>query len=378
MTGDTKTIYVDPDRGPLIQKAFELYATGNYTLSELRGRINDAGLIGVRGGVLSKGNFHRFLQNPIYCGLIRYKGELYQGRHPAIISKSLFDCVQDVLKQKSRPKKRHSRSYPLQGIFRCGECGCMITHERQKGHLYLRCTKKKDACSQSYVREEEMFSQISDHLLLTSLTPDDGLWMLDEIEKKKSKAREITQKTIIHTQDALSKIKRQLDLLQKAYLDEVIPLEDFRSQRNELVSEQATLQEKLRQIDQKDLNRLEPVSAFIKACIKANSVAKEGDTHEKARLLKKIGSNHQMMDREIVFKPEGAWKIVTQQGFIEAHEKTGVRQNAKIISEGVPPSILRTGWDSNPRDLAAQRFSRPPRSTTLPPVRVRTIGMICC
>ena len=30
----------------------------------------------------------------------------------------------------------------------------------------------------------------------------------------------------------------------------------------------------------------------------------------------------------------------------------------------------RRGWDSNPRDLAALRFSRPTRSTTLPPLQV--------
>ena len=30
----------------------------------------------------------------------------------------------------------------------------------------------------------------------------------------------------------------------------------------------------------------------------------------------------------------------------------------------------RRGWDSNPRDLAALRFSRPAQSTTLPPLLV--------
>ncbi len=32
-------------------------------------------------------------------------------------------------------------------------------------------------------------------------------------------------------------------------------------------------------------------------------------------------------------------------------------------------SIQRRGRDSNPRSLAAQRFSRPPQSTTLPPLQ---------
>ena len=40
------------------------------------------------------------------------------------------------------------------------------------------------------------------------------------------------------------------------------------------------------------------------------------------------------------------------------------------------PGVWRRGRDSNPRKLALQRFSRPPHSTTLPPLRsgVKTIG----
>lgn len=44
--------------------------------------------------------------------------------------------------------------FPLVGLLRCGECGCSITAEKQKGHTYYRCTKKRGACSQPYVREE--------------------------------------------------------------------------------------------------------------------------------------------------------------------------------------------------------------------------------
>ena len=41
------------------------------------------------------------------------------------------------------------------------------------------------------------------------------------------------------------------------------------------------------------------------------------------------------------------------------------------------PGVWRRGRDSNPRKLALQRFSRPPHSTTLPPLRygvVKSIG----
>ncbi len=46
---ETKQIYIDKGKAPLIKKTFELYATGKYTLKEIREIINDLGLRGRRG-----------------------------------------------------------------------------------------------------------------------------------------------------------------------------------------------------------------------------------------------------------------------------------------------------------------------------------------
>ena len=51
-------------------------------------------------------------------------------------------------------------------------------------------------------------------------------------------------------------------------------------------------------------------------------------------------------------------------------------KNKKVANEyrlqpSRPPGRLRRERDSNPRSLAAQRFSRPPQSTTLPSLRVQ-------
>jgi hypothetical protein len=77
----TKTIVVDPEKGPLIRAAFQMYAEGDTTLAQLRSEINQAGLTGQRGGKLSKSVYHRLLQNPVYYGMIRFRGELHQGVH---------------------------------------------------------------------------------------------------------------------------------------------------------------------------------------------------------------------------------------------------------------------------------------------------------
>ena len=87
---ETKQIYIDKEKAPFIKRAFETYAAGNHTLKNLRKIINGLGLKSRTGDLLSVSNYQYFLQNPIYCGVIRYNGEIYNGKHKPIISKKLL------------------------------------------------------------------------------------------------------------------------------------------------------------------------------------------------------------------------------------------------------------------------------------------------
>ena len=42
----------------------------------------------------------RILENPVYIGKIRWKGELISGNHPIILSSDVFQKVQEVKKRK--------------------------------------------------------------------------------------------------------------------------------------------------------------------------------------------------------------------------------------------------------------------------------------
>src|SRR3989337_3898236 len=159
-----KRIMPDENIAPLIKKTFEAYTTGNFTLRELRDKFNALGLKRKSGKELAVSNYQKLLKNTIYTGLMRYNGEIFEGKHEPIISQTLFDSVQEVMSRKSKPKSRGLKPYLYRGFFHCGECGCFITTETQKGHNYLRCTKRKGACSQRYVREEFITKQIGEEL----------------------------------------------------------------------------------------------------------------------------------------------------------------------------------------------------------------------
>ena len=101
-----RTVYLDQERAPLIRKAFELHSTGEYTLDRLMKAITDLGLLNRQGHPLSRTQFHRLLQNPMYCGIIRFSGEDHEGKHEPIVPKALFDKVQIVIRPKDQGEGR--------------------------------------------------------------------------------------------------------------------------------------------------------------------------------------------------------------------------------------------------------------------------------
>jgi len=77
---------------------------------------------------------------------MRYSWKIFEGKHKPLISKKLFDKVQETLKQQGRIKEIKNHYFPFASLMKCGFCGCVITAEIQKGHNYYRCTKKKVPC----------------------------------------------------------------------------------------------------------------------------------------------------------------------------------------------------------------------------------------
>ena len=131
----TRSIDVDPVRGPMIQRVFELYASGEHSLVTLRTTaLNELGLR------LSRPYFETILKNRFYLGYFVWQGVEYKGTHEPLISGELFSRVQDVFTGRNKAKHR-KHSFAFAGLLRCAHDGCMVTAELQKSkYTYYRCS----------------------------------------------------------------------------------------------------------------------------------------------------------------------------------------------------------------------------------------------
>ncbi|MBN1857765.1 recombinase family protein [Candidatus Bipolaricaulota bacterium] len=134
------------------ERVFEIYAHQDISLSQLVGVAREMGLKSRRGHGPVKATLHRILQHPIYYGAIRWEGILYTSNHEPLISKELFDRVQERLRGGSSPLTK--RSFPYRGILTCGYCGCKITASlAKKRYVFYHCTHGRGKCEQPYIRE---------------------------------------------------------------------------------------------------------------------------------------------------------------------------------------------------------------------------------
>ena len=342
---ETKTIAPDKDRVEFVRKTFELYASGNYSLAELRRVMNGAGLIGGRQrGALSISNYQYVLQNPIYYGLMRFRGELYEGNHKPLITKALFDKCQEMFKRKSKPQTKKGKTmkpFVYRGAFRCASCGCFITTETQKGHNYLHCTKRKQPCSEPFVREEEVDKQVRGLLKGVSLPPALAAEALNNINKEESEAAQAGARAAQNLRDKLVILTDQLGQLLDLVLQGTINQSEYVGKKAQLVNEKKEIENKLAAFAREGSKRFEPLKRFYELCVDVGESAVSGSPADNLQKLKIIGSNLIIGGKKINLK------------FIFPAEK--LRELNALADTSCAKSLTEEIWrplrDSNPWSL---------------------------
>ena len=301
-----KTIIVDKKKAPVVKKCFELYARGVYKLWDVSHFLADQGIKSRGKKPIHPDSIKFMLSNPFYIGLFRYKGEVYEGIHEPLISKKLFDEVQNVLEDRSHPQsKRHS--YPFTGLIRCGECGYMITAETQRTHIYYRCTKrsKVQKCFQPYVRQEELLPQINDLLQKVSLSPSEGQYFFERLDREEKDIVNLNEAAAKELKEEVSELDQKLNFLVDSYLDQVIDRPVYLERKSKIVKQKKTFEDKLIRLSQQPDEWFEQFREWVKSTVGAAKIANnDTDLQVKASFLKGVGSNIVLKDRRLYYDPK--------------------------------------------------------------------------
>ena len=128
------TLEVDTATAPVVKEIFESSLSGN-GLKEICKTLNGRGITN-RGKHWNKGGLHYLLTNEAYTGAAVWgrtsKVEKAQepvrveGAWPALVSRELFDAVQEAMRDRAPKVQRPARvgsKFLLSGLLKCGVCG---------------------------------------------------------------------------------------------------------------------------------------------------------------------------------------------------------------------------------------------------------------
>lgn len=255
---DTGTITINPAQAVAVKFIFESYIRGR-SITKLRDDLNEKYPKHVPWSYRA---VRAILDNPVYCGLNQFKGEIYPGNHEPIISKEDYDKTQAELKIRQKTAAENSNPRPFQakyilsGIAQCGYCGAplkiILGVKRKDGSRF-----KKYECHQRHPRKLRGVTTYNDNKKCDSgfyYKDDLEAYVLQEVNKlqhdseyletifsdnrKESIDRESYQKQI-------RELSKKLSRLNDLYIDDRITIEELQSKSSEFLSMRALLEKEL-------------------------------------------------------------------------------------------------------------------------------------
>lgn len=165
---------LDPERAPVIKQMFEKIGYDGWTGRKLYLWLSDEVDFKTENGKhLCLGNLYRIIQNHFYYGRFEYpknSGNWYDGVHEPIITRELFNIVQEQIKSQILEPRSQQKEFAFTKTMTCGLCGSGITADekfkKQKNgnmhrYVYYKCTRTRDPnCDCGFINENDLISQL--------------------------------------------------------------------------------------------------------------------------------------------------------------------------------------------------------------------------
>ena len=289
-----KIIAADPDIAPLIARLFETYATGTMSLKDATREARARGLAYPRTGArVPVSTVHTILRNRLYSGDFDWNGRRFTGRHTAIVSRELWEQVQDVLDGRhARKTRRGKHDFAFSCLVTCGHCGCAMVGEiKKKQYVYYHCTGYRGKCPEPYTREEVLEREFA--AVLDRLTFDDEVlaWVREALRGSHADEKREHDAAIGRLQDEYNRLQGRMDAMYVDKLDGRIDAGFFDRMAAQRRDEQARCLRDIERHRTANQSYLDEGIHLLELARSARRLFEGQDAREKRRLLDFMVSN---------------------------------------------------------------------------------------
>ena len=316
-----KGIIIDPERGFLVQKMFELYATGNYSVRAIRLKMEELGLKTLKGYVPTKSGIDNLLKDSFYCGVAMSKKHgSYVHNYPRLISRELFDKCQAVVKERHQSHtKILSQDFIFKGLLKCQNCGCTISAERKikpsgKTFIYYSCTNGKGICKKVYINEKDLLKPVYDVLeRFESITEEMQNDLVAELRKTTESEIAFHKAQITRLRTEYDKLKEKENRLLEAFLDQSITKDIYDTKRQEYADKIGLLEMEMSEHRKADFEYQTVVSVVVTVARQAKSIfEKSSEVKEKRAFLNYLLQNPTLNGKKLYFSIASPFNLVLE------------------------------------------------------------------
>jgi DNA invertase Pin-like site-specific DNA recombinase len=294
-TSGKKIIVPDPERSEMIRHLFEWYADGDISLKELAKKARETGLCHKgKGTPLTPSSIHRVITNRLYYGDIEWSGMVFQGKHKPLISRQLWQRVQERLTSRYHSKVRRVKyDFAYSRLIKCSHCGCSLVAERKKeGRLvYYHCSGYKGNCGEPYVREEELDRQFFVYLDALYFDEEVMEYVRGKLLQSRGDKRRFHREALNRLREEEKKLQSRLDLIYEDKLNGTINADLFQRKADECMKKLDQVASAIEHHSEISTEDIDKSIDLLELARSARELYMERSGAERRRLLKILLSN---------------------------------------------------------------------------------------
>lgn len=293
-----KIIKPDPEKAGYIKEVFKLYTAG-YSYKEIAAKLAKMGFTHN-----NKPCNKKLVENILtvydifYIGKFRYKGEIYNGKHEAILTPEEYAAFKKIRNQNYRPKQlRHSFVY--KGLITCPTTGRIFVGEKQKGanksgeYIYYRCHHACENCNncKRTIKNEVVDKAVLEIIKSIDISEEKMQEIREDLKGIMYCNKELNEKRKMQIDTQLLKLNNRLSALYDDKIDGLISNEVYINKRDTWQNQIDDLMIELVALNKTQAEVFKRIEGMLELCKDLTNTYLRHDNTKKNILLKLLCSN---------------------------------------------------------------------------------------
>lgn len=235
-------LVINEKEAEIVKEIFNMYLFKGIGVSKIAEYLNNNGIQTKLNCKFTATRVSCMLKNPAYTGKISYGGEIYNGKHDAIVTDKQHLQALSMLKDNNINPGTGRKGYRsfcyqffyLMDIVKCAECGRNFTVRYNKYNNYYVCGtayKYKHVCKNNVYHNAKQFEKDIEGIIKGFTKGDDINFTVSDLEIKINNT----------TESDLKKVNDKMKRVKEAYINGVFSLQEYTEELDKLKNEKDCL-----------------------------------------------------------------------------------------------------------------------------------------